>query len=71
MSAKTQPTWGEKPLNAPHHYNMESLKVFYRCYRLSLFLFKKSPETKAAIATGLSAKPKTTDPPPPQKMPEN
>jgi hypothetical protein len=36
MSAKTQPTWGEKPLNAPHHYNMESPKVFYRRYRLSL-----------------------------------
>jgi hypothetical protein len=36
-------------------------------------LFKNSPETKAAIATGLSAKPKTTAPPPLQKTktPEN
>jgi hypothetical protein len=32
---------------------MELLKVFYRRYRLSLFLFKKSPETKAAIAKEL------------------
>jgi hypothetical protein len=47
---------------------MELLKVFYRCYRLSLFLFKKSPQTKPAIATGPSEKPKTTAPPPPQKL---
>jgi hypothetical protein len=73
MTAKAQPTWVEKPLNAPHHYNMELLKVFYRCYRLSLFLFKNSPQTKPAIATGPSAKPKTTAPQPLQKSktPEN
>jgi hypothetical protein len=52
---------------------MESPKVFYMCYRLSLFLFKNSPQTKPAIATGPSAKPKTTAPQPLQKSktPEN